>query len=143
MIDTKRWWDGAARLGGLTPGTMEYFHEVGHLAQAARDRFLAANPTRPKPKRRRTVPADDSPRDYLTSEEAADRARFAVGTIYNAIYTGDLKKMEGSRHVRIKPAELDRWLSTRRPTRKEAQAAKRKQTDAAARKAAKKKSNGR
>ena len=116
------------------------FAETVELGRRLREKVGRQHPAEPLTV---AAPAPTSARDYLTVEEAADRARFKIGTIYNAIYMGTLKKMAGSHQVRIKPAELDRWLAEKRPTRKEAQAAKRKQTDAAARKAAKKKSNGR
>ncbi len=76
---------------------------------------------------------------YLTLQEAADRARRARGTISNAISAGSLKKKAGSYKVLIEPAELDRWLDTKRPTRRQAEAAKRKQAEAAKRKPSKKK----
>ena len=76
---------------------------------------------------------------YLNLQEAADRARCARGTISNAISAGSLKKKAGSYKVLIEPAELDRWLDTKRPTRRQAEGAKRKQAVGARRKPPKKK----
>ncbi len=93
---------------------------------------------RPEP-----APVPEKPKSpYLTLQEAADYSRRARGTISNAISAGDLAKKAGSYMVLISPAELERWMNTKRPTRKQAEAAKRKQAEAA-RKPAKKKVNER
>jgi excisionase family DNA binding protein len=49
--------------------------------------------------------------DLLTVEEAAQRARHSPKTIYRAIHAGTLRASKPASRWRIRPGDLDRWLS--------------------------------
>ena len=58
--------------------------------------------------------------EYLTKQEAADRARVSISTIERAIRRGDLRAGGTPGLVLIRPEWLDAWLEGRRNGRKTA-----------------------
>jgi hypothetical protein len=123
-------WANEPALAGLRPGSEAYMKAIGRLVMSGRSVNSAPSPAAEPATANRLAATKPKESAYLTVGEAADRARRAVGTIYNAISAGNLNKKLGSYLVLIAPAELERWLSTKRPTRKQAEAAKQKQADA-------------
>ena len=77
------------------------------LRQAEKDRRKKRVP-RPRP---RCSPSVESP--YLDIEAATVYTRLGKGTLYNAVYSGKLKKQPGTRKVLFTVADLDAYLTTK------------------------------
>lgn len=107
-------------LPGPSGGGAAVTHDVstqltlGAIAAAPRDLGVRANGSVPETLTRK--PAVASP--YLTITEAADYTRLAVGTLYNAVHRGRLRKQPGSRKVLFTRDELDRFVGVKPRSRR-------------------------